>query len=85
MTLPYLAYAYSEPDISASYKVSNEDFRVQEVLSFEPDGKGDHLFLYVEKNGLTTQDVQEQLMQYFNLPAKDVSLMEIVESIDGKE
>jgi tRNA pseudouridine13 synthase len=73
MTLPYLAYAYSEPDISASYKVSNEDFQVQEVLSFEPDGKGDHLFLYVEKSGLTTQDVQEQLMQYFNLPAKDVS------------
>ncbi len=73
MTLPYLAYAYFEPDILASYKVSNEDFQVQEVLSFEPDGKGDHLFLYLEKNGLTTQDVQAQLMQYFNLPAKDVS------------
>ena len=73
MSLRNLAYAYSEPDISASYKVNNEDFQVNEVLSFEPDGDGDHLFLYVEKNGLTTQDVQKQLMQHFKLPAKDVS------------
>lgn len=73
MSLPNLAYALSEPDILASYKVYNEDFQVQEVLNFEPDGEGDHLFLYVEKSGLTTQDVQKQLMQYFNTPAKDVS------------
>ncbi|MDC1435760.1 tRNA pseudouridine(13) synthase TruD [Gammaproteobacteria bacterium] len=73
MSLRNLAYAYSEPDISASYKVDNEDFQVKEILNFEPDGDGDHLFLYVEKNGLTTQDVQKQLMQYFDLPAKDVS------------
>ncbi len=73
MTLHNLAYAYAKPDIMASYKVNNDDFQVREVLSFEPDGKGDNLFLYVEKSGLTTQDVQKQLMQYFNLPAKDVS------------
>ncbi len=73
MALHSLAYAYSEPDILASYKVKNEDFQVKEVLSFEPDAVGDHLFLYIEKNGLTTQDVQKQLMKFFNLPAKDVS------------
>ena len=49
MSLRNLAYAYSEPDISASYKVDNEDFQVKEILNFEPDGDGDHLFLYVEK------------------------------------
>ena len=73
MPLHSLAYANSEPDISASYKVKNEDFQVKEVLNFEPDGEGDHLFLYIEKNGLTTQDVQKQLMHFFNLAAKDVS------------
>jgi len=68
-----LAYAYSEPDMTASYKVKREDFQVKEILNFEPDGEGDHLFLFVEKKGLTTQDVQSRLMHYFNLPDKDVS------------
>ena len=43
-----LAYASSEPVIAASYKVFPEDFQVKEILNFEPDGEGDHLFLYVE-------------------------------------
>lgn len=68
-----LAFAYTEPEITASYKVSPEDFQVKEILNFEPDGEGDHLFFLVEKKGLTTQDVQKRLMQYFKLPDKDVS------------
>jgi tRNA pseudouridine13 synthase len=68
-----LAYAYSEPTIAASFKVNNEDFQVKEILSFEPDSEGDHLFILVEKDGLTTQSVQKRLMQYFKLPDKDVS------------
>lgn len=73
MSMRGLAYAYSEPSITASYKVNNEDFQVREILNFEPDGEGDHLFLLIEKNGLTTQDVQKQLMQFFKLPDRDVS------------
>lgn len=73
MPMQGLAYAYSEPDITASYKIKPEDFQVREILNFEPDGEGDHLFLLVEKKGLTTQDVQKRLMQYFKLPDKDVS------------
>lgn len=68
-----LAYAYSEPKITASYKAHNADFQVREILNFEPDGEGEHLFLLVEKDGLTTQNVQKRLMQYFRLPGKDVS------------
>jgi len=40
-----LAYAYSEPTLTASYKVHNADFQVREVLNFDPDGEGEHLFL----------------------------------------
>lgn len=68
-----LAYAYSEPTLTASYKVHNADFQVREVLNFDPDGEGEHLFLLVEKDGLTTQNVQKRLMQYFRLPGRDVS------------
>ncbi|MDG2091292.1 MAG: tRNA pseudouridine(13) synthase TruD [Gammaproteobacteria bacterium] len=73
MSMQGLAYASSEPVIAASYKVFPEDFQVKEILNFEPDGEGDHLFLYVEKKGLTTQEVQKRLMQYFKLPDRDVS------------
>ena len=68
-----LAYASVEPEITASYKVCPEDFQVKEILNFEPDGEGDHLFLYVEKKGLTTQDVQKRLMNFFKLSDRDVS------------
>jgi tRNA pseudouridine13 synthase len=68
-----LAYAYGEPGVSASIKVKNEDFQVREILNFEPDGEGDHLFLLVEKDGLTTQNVQKRLMRHFKVPGRDVS------------
>tara|TARA_R110000824_G_scaffold288508_3_gene476822 strand:- start:161441 stop:162517 length:1077 start_codon:yes stop_codon:yes gene_type:complete len=73
MTMQELAYAFSEPVISASYKIKPEDFRVSENLNFEPDGEGDHLFLLVEKTGLSTRDVQKLLMDLFKLPERDVS------------
>ncbi len=73
MPLSDLQYANSEPSVSADYKVKPEDFRVKEVLSFEPSGQGDHLFLLIEKTGLSTQELHEKLVAYFKCPNKDVS------------
>ena len=73
MAMQGLAYASTEPTILASYKVSPEDFQVKEILNFEPDGEGDHVFLLIEKTGLSTQDVQKHLMSFYQLPDKDVS------------
>jgi tRNA pseudouridine13 synthase len=46
---------------AALLRVSNQDFRVVEELGFEPDGEGEHALLLIEKSGLNTQDVVQQL------------------------
>ena len=51
--LPYLTDDV-EP-IAASFRSRPEDFRVDEVLAFEPDGHGDHLLVHLEKTGLSTR------------------------------
>ena len=54
-------------------KQDPEDFVVVEQLGFEPSGEGEHLFLEVEKQGLTTEYVQSRLAKAFALPGRDVS------------
>tara|TARA_R110002110_G_scaffold2830_1_gene14127 strand:+ start:60302 stop:61471 length:1170 start_codon:yes stop_codon:yes gene_type:complete len=73
MTEESCAYANPEPEIIASYKVSPEDFKVFEEISFTPDGAGEHLLLLIEKTGLTTQEAQKRLSDFFQRPAVDVS------------
>ena len=40
------------------------DFRVSEILGFDPTGDGEHDFLYVEKIGLNTADVARGLARF---------------------
>ncbi len=46
---------------------------VVEELGFEPSGEGEHLFLFVEKTGLTTQRLIERIAVHFGVPIKQVS------------
>jgi len=71
--LEHCAYAYGIPSISADYKTEPADFEVSEELSFLPEGKGEHLYLYIEKSGLSTQEVQQKLVRFFKRPSVDVS------------
>lgn len=66
-----LAYAYGGPVLRAGFKLVPEDFRVEEVLGFAPDGNGEHLFVEIEKWGLTTFEAQALLAQHFRLPLRD--------------
>ncbi len=54
-------YPYPETGLSGQIKQSPEDFKVTEKLGFAPSGHGEHLFLYVQKTGLTTHQLIEQL------------------------
>lgn len=73
MSLDNLAYAGEKPVVSAEYKTIPADFQVTEELGFTPDGKGEHLYLFIEKTGLTTQEVQQHLAGFFQRPSVDVS------------
>ena len=43
------------------YKTTPEDFAVDELPAYEPCGSGDHVWLWVEKRGLSTFDLLHEL------------------------
>ncbi|WP_440682066.1 tRNA pseudouridine(13) synthase TruD [Cysteiniphilum halobium] len=53
-------------------KTYNEDFLVEEVFDFDLTGEGEHIWLFVEKNGLNTKDIIRALSQYTNLKQRDI-------------
>lgn len=73
MTLPVWPRAWGEPPVSAQLKQSPEDFEVEELLGFEPDGNGEHQFLWVEKRGLNTVDAAQRLAGFAGLREADIS------------
>lgn len=51
------------PFFQGRYKMSPEDFAVDEVPAYEPAGQGDHVWLWVEKRGLSTMDLLHRLAE----------------------
>jgi len=49
------------PGTGGTIKECPEDFRVEEIPLYEPCGEGEHLYLDVEKIGLTTFDLLDSL------------------------
>lgn len=50
--------------IRGRIRVQPEDFQVEEVLGFEPDGQGEHLWLWLEKRSANTAWVAGQLARW---------------------
>ncbi len=65
-------YAWGKPEAHALFKQYPEDFIVTETLSFTPAGRGDHLFLYLQKKQLNTLEVVDILASFFGCAAKDI-------------
>ncbi len=49
------------PRFQGRYKTTPEDFAVDEVPAYTPTGHGDHVWLWVEKRGLSTLDLLHEL------------------------
>ncbi|HJK94465.1 MAG TPA: tRNA pseudouridine(13) synthase TruD [Polyangiaceae bacterium LLY-WYZ-15_(1-7)] len=49
------------PPISGRFKVAPEDFRVDEIAAFDPDGAGEHCHVRLRKRDLTTKRAVELL------------------------
>ncbi len=54
MTETRLSCAHGAPVLRACIRSSPEDFRVEELDSFEASGSGEHLLLTIEKRGMNT-------------------------------
>ncbi len=73
----YLAHAYIDtPDygekVRGKLRIHTEDFVVEEVLGFAPDGDGEHQLLQVCKRDLNTIDVARALARQAQCPLRDV-------------
>src|SRR5690554_5709471 len=64
--------AWGAPAGAALFKLAPEDFEVEEVLGFTPDGEGDHLCLLIEKSGLTTPEAAALLARHYGVSAREV-------------
>lgn len=54
------------------YRMTADDFRVEEVLGFSPEGGGEHLWLWVEKRDLTTAMVARELAKACEVAPRDI-------------
>ncbi|MBA4502792.1 tRNA pseudouridine(13) synthase TruD [Marinobacterium marinum] len=72
--IPDLAcsWLYGEPSAKAVLRTTADDFQVFERLPFEPDGEGEHLFLYIRKIGENTDWVARQLARFCQVSPRDV-------------
>ena len=68
-----LAHAWGGPAGQAVLRRAPEDFQVNEIPVCEPDGAGEHLWLWVRKRGCNTDWVAKQLARWADVPAKQVS------------
>ncbi|WP_416884880.1 tRNA pseudouridine(13) synthase TruD [Marinospirillum sp.] len=65
--------AYPASPYAALYRQQATDFIVEEELGFVPEGQGEQVFVWVEKNNLSTAYVAEQLARLAQIHPKQVS------------
>lgn len=67
-----LHYVHGKPTVRGTIKTTPEDFIVEEILSFEPSGSGEHAFVYVEKWGENTDFIARQLARFTSTKSRDI-------------
>jgi tRNA pseudouridine13 synthase len=70
--LPYLTNALS--GIGGVLRASPEDFVVDEEPAYLPSGAGDHVFVRIEKRGLTTPQAVERIARALAVAARDIGV-----------
>src|SRR5216684_3321156 len=62
------------PGTSGLVRVSEQDFRVEELPLYEARGEGGHLLLLVEKSGRTTPEVARELAIALAVREREIAL-----------
>ena len=53
------------PGTGGTLKARPEDFLVEEIPLYNPAGEGEHIYLFVEKRGLTTLQLRDAIARHF--------------------
>lgn len=72
MDLPYLTSAL--PGIGGVLRTVPEDFIVDEIGAYSPAGTGDHVFVRIEKRGLTTAQAVQRIARALGVGERDVGV-----------
>lgn len=67
------SYLHGCPESSAVLKSQPDDFQVDEALPYELSGEGEHLHLRIQKTGLNTGYLAQQIAKFYNVRELDVS------------
>ncbi|MEE2907991.1 MAG: tRNA pseudouridine(13) synthase TruD [Planctomycetota bacterium] len=57
-----------EGGIGGRFRVHNDEFVVEEMELFPPSGQGEHLYLRIEKEGISHRDMISRLIKAYQLP-----------------
>ena len=63
--LPYLTD--NQPGIGGRLKVEPEDFFVEEIPLYLPEGQGQHVYVEIEKRGLSTNAAKKNIARALNI------------------
>ena len=66
--------------IAGRYKVEPEDFVVEELPAYEPCGAGEHLWLWIEKRGLSTLDLLDRIGRALDLDPRALGIAGLKDS-----
>ena len=64
--------AFGSPTHVGDFRLLPEDFQVDEVLGFEPQEEGEHVYLHIRKRGENTAWVAEQIAHLAQVSINDV-------------
>lgn len=67
-----LPHAFGAPPVTGTLRTTPEDFFVEEILPFEPEGEGEHVLLHIEKRNTNTDWLAGQLARFAGVPKRDV-------------
>lgn len=70
LSLPYISGDL--PGVGGSLRRSPDHFIVEELPLYEPSGEGQHLYVNITKEGLTSRDVELGLARLFGVANRDV-------------
>jgi len=66
-------YLHGKPEATALLRSSMSDFKVYEILPYQPCGEGEHIYIHLRKTGANTNYVARELAKYFKVKENLVS------------
>ncbi|MCH2151829.1 MAG: tRNA pseudouridine(13) synthase TruD [Phycisphaerales bacterium] len=63
-----LVRSTNDESLGGRFRVHNDEFLVEEISLFEPSGEGEHLYVRIQKNGVSHRDMVGRLVRAFDVP-----------------